>query len=138
MTRHLNVLLLLVLGLVALPGCRSNAANVMKINAEGGNVDIQVLNPGLQEELELASGRCAYEADILTCWVRIRNHEDDKLQYEYRWRWYDADGKQITVGGGGDNWATRWANPLEEVEVDGHATREGAVRAEFHLRYASE
>ncbi len=138
MIRHANKLLLLLALVLLTPGCRSMAANVMKMNAEGGNVDIQVVNEGLQEELELASGRVAYEGDILVGWVRIRNNEDEKLPFEYRWKWYDADGKEVTIGGGGEAWAKKWANPLEEVEVDGHATREGAVRTEFQLRYAAE
>lgn len=138
MTRHVDKLLLLAFVLLLAPGCRSYAANVMKMNAEGGNVDIQVVNEGLQEELELASGRVAYEGDILVGWVRIRNNEDEKLPFEYRWKWYDADGKEVAIGGGGESWEKKWANPLEEVEVDGHATREGAVRTEFHLRYAAE
>lgn len=139
MTRRANLSLfaLLFLMLVA-PGCRSYAANVVKMNAEGGNVDIQVLNEGLQSDLQLASGRVAYEGDILVGWVTIRNQEDEKIPYEYRWRWYDSDGKEIAIGGGGEAWAKKFANPLEEVEVDGHATREGAVRTEFQLRYAAE
>jgi hypothetical protein len=132
----LNVFALLVL-LVA-PGCRSYAANVVKMNAEGGNIDIQVINEGLQDDLQLVTGRVAYEGDILVGWVTIRNQEDEKLPYEYRWRWFDADNKEIAIGGGGEAWAKKFANPLEEVEVDGHATREGAVRTEFQLRYAAE
>lgn len=138
MTRHADKLLLLLVALLAGPGCRSYAANVMKLSAEGNTADIQVVNEGLQEELELASGRVAYEGDILVGWVKIRNHEDEKVAYEYRWSWYDADNKKITIGGAGEAWAKQWANPLEEVEVDGHATAEGAVRTEFQLRYAAE
>lgn len=134
--RHANKLALLLVALLA--GCQSQAANVMKMNAEGGNVDIQVINEGLQEDLELVSGRVAYEGDILVGWVRVRNNLDDKMPYEYRWRWYDADGKLVEIGGAGDTWAKKWANPLEEVEVDGHATKAGAVRTEFQLRYAAE
>lgn len=139
MTRYTNKLLPMLAALLLwAPGCQSQAANVMKLNAEGGNVDIQVLNEGLQEDLELVGGRVAYEGDILVGWVRVRNHEDEKMPFEYRWRWFDADDKEITIGGGGEAWAKKWANALEEVEVDGHATREGAVRTEFQLRYAPE
>ena len=136
MTRLAN-LLLLALVLVA-PGCRSYAANVVKMNAEGGNVDIQVLNEGLQDDLQLVKGVVAYEGDMMVGRVTIRNQEDEKIPYEYRWRWFDADNMEIAIGGGGEAWAKKFANPLEEVEVAGTATREGAVRTEFQLRYAAE
>lgn len=136
MTRYFSLLALLFV-LVA-PGCRSYAANVVKMNAEGGNVDIQVLNEGLQNDLQLASGRVAYEGDMMIGRVIIRNQEDEKIPYEYRWRWYDADNMEIAIGGMGEAWMKKFANPLEEVEVAGTATRPGAVRTEFQLRYAAE
>lgn len=141
MTRRSNLNLLALLFMLVAPvasGCRSYAANVMKMNAEGGNVDIQILNEGLQNDLQLASGQVAYEGDILVGRATIRNQEDDKIPYEYRWRWYDSDNMEIAIGGGGEAWAKKFANPLEEVEVDGHAVRPGAVRTEFQLRYAAE
>lgn len=139
MTRHTSKLLPLLAALLLwAPGCRSQAANVMKLRAEGGTVDIQVLNEGLQDDLELVSGRVAYEGDVMVGWVRVRNHEDEKMPFEYRWLWYDADDKKISIGGGSESWSKGWANPLEEVEVDGHAPAEGAVRTEFQLRYAPE
>jgi hypothetical protein len=136
---RLNLLGLALAGLLAwAPGCQSNAANVVKMAAEGGNADIQVTNEPLQDDLELVPERIAYEGDILVAWVKVRNHVDDKMGFEYRWRFYDADGKEIDVGGTSLQWNTKWANPLEEVQVDGHASKPGAVRTEFHLRYASE
>lgn len=136
MTRHANKLVLLLAALLA--GCQSQAANVVEMNADGGTMKVQVLNEGLQEELEIIPLKVAYEGDIMMGRVKVRNHEDEKLPFEYRWKWFDADGLQVEVGGAGDTWAKKWANPLEEVEVDGHATKEGAVRTEFHLRYAAE
>jgi hypothetical protein len=137
-TRRFNVLLgLVALGGLAFSGCRSNAANVVKM-AEGGNADVQVVNSGLQDDLELVPEKIAYEGDLLVAWVRVRNHCDDKMPFEYRWRFYDADNKEIDIGGSSQMWNTKWANPLEELQVDGRASKPGAVRTEFHLRYASE
>lgn len=138
MTRRHNLLLgLVALGGLVLSGCRSNAANVIKM-AEGGNADIQVINSGLQDDLEISPERIAYEGDLLVAWVKVTNHCDEKMPFEYRWRFYDADSKEIDIGGSSQMWHTKFANPLEDLQVDGRASKPGAVRAEFHLRYASE
>lgn len=123
--------------LLLLGGCRSYAANTVTLNAGGGAADIQVINEGLQDQLEITTGQVAYEQDILVGWVRIRNRMDDKVPFEYRWRWWDSGDKQVIIGGGGEAWLKGFANPLDEVELDGRATAPGAVRAEFQLRYAA-
>lgn len=137
MSRLFNLLGAVALAGALLTGCRSNAANVIKMS-EGGNADIQVINHNLQDDLQIAPERIAYEADILVAWVKVRNHCDAKMPFEYRWRFYDADNKEIDIGGSSQAWNTKWANPLEELQVDGRASKPGAIRTEFHLRYASE
>jgi uncharacterized protein YcfL len=116
-------------------GCQSHAANVMKLNAQGGNADIEINNEGLQDDAQIVSGRVEYEGDILVAWVTVKNREDDKLQVEYRWRSWDSGGKEMTVGGGDQAWQIKHLNPMEEVEITGRAPKPGATRTEFHLRY---
>jgi hypothetical protein len=136
-SRLINLLGVLALAGALLTGCRSNAANVVKMS-EGGNADVQVINGGLQDDLELVPEKVAYEGDLLVGWCKVRNHCDEKMGFEYRWRFYDADGKEIDIGGSNQMWNTKWANPLEELQVDGRAAKPGAIRTELHLRYATE
>jgi uncharacterized protein YcfL len=127
-----------VAGALLLAGCTSYAANTITLRPGGGTADIQVVNHGLHEDLEIKEGQVAYEQDVLVGWVRIQNHEDEKMAFEYRWRWWDSGDKQITIGGGGEAWLKAFVNPLETVEIDGRSTTPGAVRGECEVRYAME
>lgn len=127
--------LALGVGLLLLAGCRSPSANKMVINAPPGNAQIEVVNPGLQGEVEIVSGRALYEGEVMLGWVTVRSHVDEKRKLEYRWTFYDADGVAMSIGQGGNPWQPVWVNPLEEIQIEGRAPQPGATRAEFFVRY---
>jgi len=118
-----------------LAGCRSPSANRIVIPARGEPA-LTVVNGGLQSEAEIMeeSGRSLYEGEIMLGWVRVQSHVDAKRQYEYRWRFYDADG----VGMGDRHWTVFFINAVDEVELQGRAPRPGAEKAELLLRYSNK
>ncbi len=128
--------LALTLALTALggAGCASTkAANRALVYPERTAV-IEVLNPGLQDEVEIVSGRALYEDELLTGVVQLRSHEEErKLTLEYRWSWFDGDDfEQVTEVS--DHWRTIFLDPMEEEQVSARATAPGAVRGVFELR----
>lgn len=128
--------LALSLALAALggAGCASTKAANRALVYPERTAEIEVLNPGLQGQVEIVSGRALYEDEILAGAVQLRSHEGKrKLTLEYRWSWFDGDDFEL-VTEASDHWRTIFLDPLEVEQVSGRATAPGAVRGVFELR----
>ena len=72
--------------------------------------------------------------DILVASVTVRSNEPDRLLLDYRFQWYDADDLKL-ITGSGEHWERVFVDGGEEEQVVGRATRPGATRAVFQIRY---
>jgi len=57
-------------------------------------------NSGLKGELQIVDIRTVQAGDIMRAQVTLRSKENDTLQFQYRFDWYDAGGLEINSGSG--------------------------------------
>ena len=119
---------------ITLAGCATWAANRITIMPQE-TAQISIHNSRLQDDCEIVTGRGLYEDEIMLGAVDLRSLEGEKRTFEYRWRWYDSDG--ITQGSSTSSWKTMFINSMEEKQITGRATRRGAEKAVFEIRYHS-
>lgn len=126
--------LLLLLAVTFGFGCASQAANSITVAPEVSS-QIEVMNGGLQAECEITGGGAVlYEDQILSTYVVLQSHVDEKQNLEGRWSWEDAQGYPMK---GNVAWKSLFVNALEEQKVEGRAPGPMAVRGKFELRYHS-
>lgn len=134
MNRIPSVLSALALAAVALTtGCTSFTPNRMEIPAQG-NTSLLIDNEGLQDDVVIQGGRCLYEGDIMLGIITVKDDTDDDIDIQHRWKWYDTDGVEMVAGGEG-RWELVHLKALEEKQLQGRATRPGATKAVFEMRY---
>lgn len=57
-------------------------------------------NSGLKGELQIVDIRTVQAGDIMRAQATLRSKENDTLQFQYRFDWYDAGGLEINSGSG--------------------------------------
>jgi len=133
-TRFASALALVVAGLVS--GCTSYTPNRLEIPAQG-TTSLKIDNSDLQDDVAIESGRCLYEGDIMLGLVTVKNTTDDNINVQTRWKWFDSDGVEAVAGNEG-RWDLLFLKGAEEKQIQGRATRPGATKGVFEMRYQRE
>ena len=77
--------------LLSLAACSTQAPNVITLTPKGRNV-IEINNSSFHDSVSIEGGKALYNGDLLECVVTMRCHEDENVDFEYYWEFYDADG----------------------------------------------
>jgi uncharacterized protein YcfL len=115
-------------------GCATQAANSITVAPEASS-QIEVLNSALHDDCEIKGGSAVlYEDKLLSTFVILQSHLDEKITLEGRWSWEDAQGYPIKANRA---WKTIFVNAQEEQKVEGRAPGPLAVSGKYELRYHS-
>lgn len=124
---------LLALANLALSGCSSGtAASRVEVDVAEGSVGVQPGDRYVDGRLEVEDVKTKIEGGILTWQVRFKNIVKDTVNAEYRAKYYDANGWELTTGMIG--WKPLILVGLESVNQQGSCPVPGAVRFTFYFR----
>lgn len=117
--------------LLSLAACSTQAPNVITLTPKGRNV-IEINNSSFHDSVSIEGGKALYNGDLLECVVTMRCHEDENVDFEYYWEFYDADGFIM------DDTTALWSPVTIPAGVakqyNTRAPKAGAVRAKFMAR----